>query len=44
LIERRTLEFGRRFFDDQSSAFPTAFDITHESSVYRVRHGPLQDV
>src|ERR1700691_6813893 len=36
LIERRTLEFGRRFFDDQSCAFPTAFDITHESSVYRV--------
>src|ERR1700678_3520235 len=42
LIQGRTLELGRRFFDDQARPFPTTFDVTHESSVYRVRFGRLQ--
>src|ERR1700724_2739214 len=44
LIERRTLEFGRRFLDDQSRSFPPTFAVTHESPVYRVRRDSLQDV
>src|ERR1700722_12687034 len=44
LIEGGTLELGRRFFDDQPCPVPSAFDITHESSVYRVRFDRLQDV
>jgi hypothetical protein len=43
LIERRTLELGRRFLDDQARSISTTFDVTHESSVYRVRHVGLQD-
>src|SRR5271170_6726228 len=35
LIEGRTFELRRRFFDDQTRPFPSTFDITHESSVYR---------
>src|SRR3977135_147871 len=44
LIERRTLELGRRFFDDQACSFPATFDVTHESPVYRARDDCLQDV
>src|SRR5450755_3593719 len=44
LIERRTLELRRRFFDDQARSFPATFNVTHESSVYRVRSACLQDV
>src|ERR1700688_4468295 len=43
LVKRRTLELGRRFFDDQPGPVPPTFDVTHESSVYRVRHACLQD-
>src|SRR6185312_16660772 len=43
LVERRTLELGRRFLDDQARSFPSTFDVTHESSVYRVGSGRLQD-
>src|SRR5271156_6296668 len=42
LIERRTLELRRRFFDDQAGSFPSTFDVTHESSVYRVPSRGLQ--
>src|SRR6202020_208512 len=44
LIERRTLELWRRFFDDQACPFPSTFDVTHESIVYRVRCACLQAV
>src|SRR6266436_10247673 len=43
LIEWRALELWRRFFDDQARSVPPTFDITHESSVYRVRSRRLQD-
>src|SRR5450755_3931435 len=41
LIEGRTLELRRRFFDDQARSVPSTFDITHECSVYRVRYDGL---
>src|SRR5579859_3970655 len=43
LIERRALELGRRFLDDQAgAAFPSAFRIAHDSLVYRARCRGLQ--
>src|ERR1700688_345326 len=44
LIEWRALELRRRFFDDQACSIPTAFGVTHESIVYRVRSRRLQDM
>src|ERR1700738_3644749 len=44
LIEWRALELRRRFFDDQACSIPPAFDVTHESFLYRVRAGRLQDM
>src|ERR1700684_3600503 len=43
LIERRSLELGRRFVDDQARpAFPPAFRIAHDYLVYRARFRALQ--
>src|SRR3984885_2401688 len=44
LIEGWTLELRGRFLDHQPRAVPTAFNITHELSVYRARSGALQAV
>src|SRR5450631_3031946 len=30
LIERRALDLGRRFLDDQTCTVPTSFTVTHE--------------
>src|ERR1022692_1786923 len=42
LKQRRTLELGRRFFDDQTRSVSTTFVITHQISVYRARPSALQ--
>src|ERR1700722_18396109 len=42
LIQRRSFELGRRFFDDQARSVPPAFKVTHEISVYRARLSRLQ--
>src|SRR5216683_5671471 len=44
LIEWGALELRRRFFDDQACSIPPTFDVTHASSVYRVRLHRLQDI
>src|SRR5665213_1076235 len=44
LVQRRTLELGRRVLDDQPCPVPPTFDVAHESSVYRVRSHALQDM
>src|ERR1700719_2715308 len=44
LIQRRSFELGRRFFDDQARSVPPAFNVTHELSVYRARLSGLQDM
>src|SRR5450631_3112646 len=43
LVERRTLELGRRFLDDQTGvAFSSTWDLTHVVWIYRVRPAALQ--
>src|SRR5271170_4118745 len=42
LIERRSFQLGRRFLDEQACSIPSAFNITHEFTVYRARLSGLQ--
>src|SRR5882757_8188493 len=42
LVQRRALQFGRRFLDDQARPVPTSFYVTHGLTVYRVRYRGLQ--